>query len=394
MILIFSGPGVPTHLVLDELLPLLEVGDVVIDAGDSHFKDTARHDRRLAEQGLSFVGLGLAGGEQGAREGAIIMAGGAREFRRRTQPLLEALASSVGGDPCIVYFESAAAAHFAKMVHAGVENALLQSLAETFDVLQNVLVLTDEELRDALGAWHIGFLKGYLAELSVRAIEPSNQPTPWTLLEEKLDSARNDTPGKWTPQSAHELDVIAPTLEAAAGMPTGVVDERHPTLADAPFRQPTGRFGDDPENVTEELHGAFQAAMLITYAQATALLAAASENFGFQFRLHEITRAWRGCTRLRTALLDDISAALEATPNLSDLLSDDDVSERVMASQENLRRVVWRAHELDLPVPVLLASLDYLDSNRKAWMPANLVQVPRRSPARAAVQVNIACKDW
>jgi 6-phosphogluconate dehydrogenase len=387
MILIFSSRDVPMNFVLDQLLPVLERGDVMMDAGDSFFQDTTRHDGQLAERGVQFLGIGLAGGEQGARQGAIVMAGGAREARQRARPLLEALAATMRGEPCVSYFETAAATHFVKMVHTGVENALLQSLAETFDLLQRALQLTDEELHDAVGAWHIGFLKGYLMEISGRAVESADQQTLRMLLDEKLKSAKNDALGSWAAQSAMELEVHAPTLEAAARTQRVMATERRQTLLAAPFRQPVGRFGDDPESVLEELRGAFEAAMVITYAQAIALLAAASENLGFQFHLHEISRAWRGCTRLRTALLDDITAALKTTPGLPGLLSDEDLSERVMACQENLRHAIWRADEFDTPVPVLLASLDYLDSNREAWLPVNLIQVPRWQPARAGAQV-------
>jgi 6-phosphogluconate dehydrogenase len=384
-ILIFSGRDVSMNSVLDQLLPELERDDLVMDAGNSFFKDTAKYDRQLAEQGIPFLGIGLGGGEQGAREGAIVMAGGVREARQRARPLLEALAATVRGEPCVSYFETAAAAHFAKMVHTGVEYALLQSLAETFELLQRALLLTNEELHEALGAWHIGFLKGYLMEIAGQAVEPPDDHTPRMVLEEKLKSAQNDCLGRWAAQSAGELEVIVPTIEAAAGPHCAAVTSRCKALLATPFRQPVGRFRDDPESVLEELHGAFQAAMIITYAQAMALLAAASDNFSFQFRLHEISRAWRGCTRLRNTLLDDITAAFQTTPNLRGLLSDDDLSERVMSCQESLRHAVWRANEFDIPVPALLGSLDYLDSNREAWLPVNMIQVPRRETAGAMV---------
>jgi 6-phosphogluconate dehydrogenase len=386
-ILIFSGAEVPMNSVLDQLWSELEPDDLVMDAGDSFFKDTARNDHQLAERGVQFLGIGLAGGELGARQGAVVMAGGAREARHRARPLLEALAATVRGEPCICYFETAAAAHFAKMVHSGVEYALLQSLAETFELLQRALLLTDEELHETLGAWHIGFLKGYLIEVAGHDIEPPGDQTPRMLLEKKLRFAQNDALGSWAAQSAGELEVSVPTIEAAAGPHCAAVTKRREALLAAPSRRPARRFGDDPESVLEELHGAFQAAMVITYAQATALLGAASDNFGFQFRLHEISRAWRGCTRLRTALLDDITSALQTTPNLRGLLSDDDLSEKVMANQENLRHAVWRADELEIPVPALLASLDYLDCNRQAWLPVNLIQGPRRQEAGSRVQV-------
>jgi 6-phosphogluconate dehydrogenase len=386
-ILIFSGGNAPLDFVLDQVLPDLEHGDLLMDGGDSFFKDTATHGRQLAGRNIQFLGIGLGGGEQGARQGAIVMAGGGCEARKRTSALLEALAATHRGEPCVSYFDNAAAAHFVKMVHAGVEQALLQLLAEAFDLLQRALLLTDEELHAALGAWHIGVLNKYLMEISGRMAAPADQQTPRLMLAQILESSRKDALGRRIAQSAWELGVLAPTIEAAVGTRRVAVTDREQALLAAPFRQPVGRVGDDPESVLDELHGAFQAAMTITYAQATDMLAAASEHFGFQFRLHEITRAWRGCTRLRTGLLDDITTALQTTPDLPGLLSDDDLSERVMSSQESLRQAVWRAHELDTPAPALLASLDYLDSNRAAWLPVNLIQVPRRQPGRPAIQV-------
>jgi len=381
-ILIFSSEDVPLDFVLDRLLPQLDRGDLLMDAGESFFKDTTRHDSQLAELGIQFMGIGLAGGEQGARDGAIVVAGGRPEVRQRVRPLLEALAATVRGEPCVSYLETAAAAHFVKMVHSGVECALLQSLAETYELLERTLPVADMELDDSSGAWHIRVLNGYLMEIYGRGVEPAAQQEQRQLLEQKLESARNDALGRRAAESALELKVPAPTIEAATGTERVVESERRQALLATPFRQPVGSFGDDPVSVLEELLAAFEAGMMISYAQAIDLLAAASEHFGFQFQLHEITRAWRGCTRLRTALLDDITTALQTTPDLPGLLADDDLSEKVMARQENLRRAVWRVREVDTPIPALLASLDYLDSTRTAWMPANLIQVPSRHQPR------------
>jgi len=372
-ILIFSGAEAPMNSILDRLLPGLEQEDILMDAGDSYFKDTASHGRRLEEQSIHFMGLGLSGGERGARHGAIVMARGAREARERTRPWLESMAATVRGEPCVSYFESAAAAHFVKMVHNGVENALLQLVRETYQLLQRALLLTDEEMDDASGAWLIGVLGGHLVEISGRVLEPqSARSWPW----DELKWAKDDALGRWAAQSAWELEAPVPTIEAAVGARGGVATEERQALLAAPFRQPVGRFGDDPESVMKELHSALHAAMMITYAQGMALLNAASEQFGFQFNLPEISRAWRGCTHLRTTLLDNIATALEATPDLPELLSDDDLSQEVMAGQENLRHAVWRAPGLDTAVPALLASLNYLDSNRAAWLPVNLIQAP------------------
>jgi 6-phosphogluconate dehydrogenase len=292
------------------------------------------------------------------------------------------MAATIRGEPCVSYFESAAAAHFVKMVHTGVESALLQLLSETFVLLQRTLLLADETLHAASGPWLVGVLKEYRSEISGRVFEAADQQQPRPLLEDELKADKNGALGKWVAESAWELAVPIPTIEAAVGAQGGVALERRQALLAAPFRQPVGRFGDDSESVLDELHDALHAAMMITYAQGMGLLMAASQHHDFQFNLPEISRAWRGGTRLRTTLLDDISNALEATPDLPGLLSDDDLSQQVMAGQENLRHAVWRAHELDTAVPALLASLDYLDFNRTAWLPVNLVQARLASQRR------------
>jgi len=379
-ILLFSGPDAPVNFVVEQLLPELKIGDLVMDAGASYFKDTAKLKKLLAERCVQFMGIGFGGGEKGARHGAIVMAGGGLEARRRSRPLLAALAASVRGQACVICFESAAAAHFVKMVHAGIEYALLQLLSETFDLLQRTLQLTEEELHDISGEWRRGILHGHLLEISGGVFDPLDQLAPRALLRERLESAKSDALGSWVAQSSWELEVPVPTIEAAMAIQEAVATERRQALAAALFRHPVGRFGEDHESVLDEFHGALHAGMIITYAQGLALLNAASTHFGFRFNLNEISRAWRGCSQLRATLLDDIATALEMTPELPGLLSDADLSERVMACQEKLRHAVWRAHEFDTAAPALFASLDYLDSNRAAWLPMNLIQVPRRPP--------------
>jgi 6-phosphogluconate dehydrogenase len=380
--LIFSGPDAPMSFVLDQLLPELEEGDLVMDAGDSYFKETARHQSLLAEQRVQFMGIGLAGGQSGARHGAIVMAGGPLEACHQSRRLLEAMAATVAGQPCVCCFDSAAAAHFVKMVHAGIESALLQLLSETHDILQRCLQLSDEAWHDAPGARDIGVLNEYLMEISGRVFESADIQTMRLFLEERLAAL-----GTWVAQTAGELGVLIPTLEAALETQHAPAIQRRQALLAAPFRQPVGSMGNDPNSVLDALRGALHAAMMIAYAQGFALLIAASKHFDFQFDLREISRAWRGRAPLRALLLDAISAAFQATPDLPDLLTDDDLSESVMALQENLRQAVWRAHELDTLVPAFLASLDYLDSDRAAWLPVNLIQTPPRLPAGRSLEM-------
>jgi 6-phosphogluconate dehydrogenase len=371
--LVFGGAQFPLNQVLDQLWPELEQGDLVMDGGDSSFQATAMHSSRLAERGIQFMGLGLAGGESAVRHGAIVLAGGPSEARQRSRPILESLAATVRGEACVAYLDTAAAAHLVKLCHAGVECALLQLLSEIFDLAQRALLLTQKKLRDASLVWHLRLFNGYLSEVSGQAYQAADRKSPRRFLEQRRESVRNDPKGNWITQCAAESAVTIPTIEAAFGAQPESAKERRQAWLAAPFRQPLGRFGDDPESVLNELHCALRAAMLITYAQGLALLRAASRDLGFPFHLHEITRAWRGCTRLRTSLLDAITTAFQATPDLPSLLADADLSEQVMARQENLRHAVWRALQLDVNVPALLASLDYLDASREAWLPVNLV---------------------
>jgi 6-phosphogluconate dehydrogenase len=381
-IFIFGETEASTDAIIEELLPHLAPRDLLIDAGDSYFRDAERRARKLSERHIEFMVLGIAGGDAAARQGAMIMAGGRREDYARTRPLLEALAAKVKGEPSAGYVGSAAAACFARMVHAGIEYGLMQLVSETFDLMQRTLVLSDEQLRDVSGAWHIGVLNGYLAEVSGHLFDPEDEGTERRQIEEKLNALKNNPAALWITQSARELGVPTPTIDAALGAQGFSARERQRSLILTPFRHPFGRFGNDAGSVLEELRGALYAAMIITYAEGLALLAAGSAQHGFHFDPVEVARIWKGGCSMRTTLLDDIAAALRATPTLLNLLCDEDLAEKVMAHQEFLRHAVWRASELDTVVPGLLASLDYLDSFRDAWLPVNLVQVQRDQKQR------------
>jgi len=348
--------------MIDELAPCLERGDILIDAGISYFKDTARRERWLAGRGLQFASWAIAGGGEGEREGAAILAGGGLEVCAHARRLLEAAAARSA------HTGSAAAAHFAGMVHAGIEYGLMQLLSETFDLLQRTLMLSDDEMCDPSGPWHIGVLNGYLMEVS----PAYRQPERW--MEERLAAARQSDLAQWIARSGRELEVPMPTIDAALGMREGSAAEEQRALAATPSRRPAGRFGHDAESVLDELHEALHAAMIITYAQGFALLRAGADIHGFAFDMGEMVRVWQGSGAMRTSLLGEIGAALRSAPHLPNLLFDDDFSEKVMSCQEYLRHAVCRASELDTIVPALLASLDYLDSQRAAWLPVNLIQ--------------------
>jgi 6-phosphogluconate dehydrogenase len=385
-IFIFGDTCASTDAIIDELLPYLAPRDLLIDVGDSHFRDAERRACKLSERSIEFMCVGIAGGDATDGQGGMIMAGGRRDVYARTRPLLETLAANINGEPSVGYLGSAAAACFARMVHAGIEYGLMQLVSEIFDLMQRTLVLSDEQLHDVTGARHVGVLDGYLAEVSGHLSKPVDEGTERRQIKEKLNALKNNPAAGRIAQSARELGVPAPTIEAALGTQDSSARERQRSLILTPFRHPLGRFGNDVQSVLDEFVGALYAAMIITYAEGFALLAEGSTQYGFHFDPVEIARLWKGGCSVRTTLLDDIGAALRATPTLGNLLCDEDLAEKVMAHQEYLRHAVWRASELDMVAPGLLASLDYLDSMKDAWLPVNLVQVQRDETQRCGNQ--------
>jgi 6-phosphogluconate dehydrogenase len=343
---VVSGSDAAGDLFSD-LLQQLEAGDLLIDAWNGPFKDCDRRARSLAERNIRHLGMGIIGGGEDGCCGQVLMVGGRPETYHGVLPLLESMASKENGEPCVSYLGPAAAGHFVKMIHDGIEYGLRQLVLETFGLLKRALVLDEDALRDIAGAWQMGALKSCPHE----------------------DSAR------WTSQAARELEAPCPTIAAAVGMRTLSDLEKQNDFAATPSRQPLGRFGDDRESILDELHGALRAATIITCAQGLAVLAAGSERYGFDIDLAEVIRLWKGCGSIRGALLDEIASAFRAAPNLPNLLHDDDLSGKVMEQQERLRHAVWRAGLLQTPVPALMASLDYLDNYRGAWLPGNLIQV-------------------
>jgi 6-phosphogluconate dehydrogenase len=379
-ILLSNSHKTSTDANINELLPLLDHGDVLVDAGRSHFKDTLRRSQQLAPKSVSFMALGIAGGEAGARWGSSFTAGGSYESHIRTRHFWEAIAAEHDGQPCVSYVSCAAAAHFVNMVHDGIECGLAHLLSETFDLLKATLLLTDEDLDDLSGAWHIGILKGRLMEISGGLIDAAHGQPARLQLAERLEKARTDETVRWIEQSARELQVQTPSIDVTAAKENSLAWERQRALVSSPVRQSRGHFGDDAESVLDELHRALWAATIITYAEGLTVLDAARFKHGFQIHPGDIIRGWKGCSTLRTTVLDDISEAMLATPCLRNVLGDMDISEKVMAHQEFLRHAVWRANELHTVVPAMVAAVDYLDAQKDEWLPANLAQISPDEP--------------
>ena len=376
MMLVPAGP--PVDGVIKDLLPHLARGDLLIDGGNSHFKDTDVRTSALDEKGILYMGVGVSGGEHGARHGPSIMPGGRKEAYERVRPVLEAVAAKADGEPCVTYLGPGSAGHYVKMVHNGIEYGLLELIAETYHLMKRGLGLSDNELHAVYDTWNRSELNGYLMEITADIFcRGDDQTTGKRLIDVILDEARQKGTGKWTSQDAMELQIPVPTMDMAVAMRdlSAFKTERETAGRLLSGPPPDMRAGRAP--FLRQLKQAFYAAMIITYAQGMAQLRRASEVYGYSLNLEDVARIWRAGCIIRAGLLKEIRAAYRAQPALPNLLVDPDLGRLVMDRQEALRGVVNRAVQSGIPIPALMVSLSYFDGYRSAWLPANLIQAQR-----------------
>jgi 6-phosphogluconate dehydrogenase len=377
VVMLLVAPASVVDIVLRDLLPHLGAGDLVIDAGNSHFRDTDRRAQQAAEKGVRFFGMGVSGGEAGARRGASLMPGGPKDAYERVRPLLESVAARVDGEPCVTWLGPGSAGHYVKMVHNGIEYGVMQLLAESYDLMKRGLGLGNDELAEAYERWNQGELNSFLVEITARIFRQPDDRTPSRLVDMILDVAGQKGTGQWTSEEALALQVPVPTLDAAVTMRnlSGREAARH--AAHEAHGGPVRPYKGQRVNFLDELANALSAGVLLCYAQGMDLLRQASESYHYQLNLAEVARIWRGGCIIRAALLDDVRAAFAARPDLPHLIADPRLAERLRARAGDLRVVVRAAAEMGLPVPGLMASLGYHDALRAGWLPANLIQAHR-----------------
>ncbi|MCL4535619.1 MAG: NADP-dependent phosphogluconate dehydrogenase [Bacteroidetes bacterium] len=375
IMLVPAGP--PVDAVVRDLLPHLQPGDMIIDGGNSHFTDTDLRAKTLAEKGILYLGVGVSGGEHGARHGPSIMPGGPKEAYERVQPLFEAIAAHVDGDPCVTYLGPGSAGHYVKMVHNGIEYGLMQLIAETYDVMKRRLGLSDARMHVVYKRWNESELSSYLLEITADILRHVDEKTGKCLIDVILDKAKQLGTGQWTSQDAMELGVPIPTIDVAVAMRSLSAMEEERVAAGKVLLGPVQVFHKPRDPFLEQLRAALYAGMIVTYAQGVALLRHASQARGYGVKLEDVARIWRGGCIIRSALLEHIRSAYRANPDLPNLLVDPYLARELMARQEALRAVVCTAAELGLPAAGLGISLGYYDAYRSAWLPANLTQAQR-----------------
>ena len=376
-IMMMVPAGKPVDGVIAEIQSLLEPNDLLVDGGNSHFTDTERRAEALAPTGIHYIGTGVSGGEYGALWGPAIMPGGQHEAWERMQPVLEAIAAKVHGEPCVAYMGPRGAGHYVKMVHNGIEYGDMQLIAEAYDLMHRGLGLPAEELHEIFARWNEGELASYLVEITAEALAKVDEETGQPLVDLILDEAKQKGTGKWASQDALDVGAPTPTINAAveARIISAYKDER--VAASEVLSGPTPHFDRDAALFVDQLRDALYAAKICAYAQGFALMRAASAEYGYDLDFGTIARIWRGGCIIRAALLEDIRAAFAAEPHLSNLLLDEALGKAVMARQEALRQVIAFAVLNGIPVPALASAAAYYDAYRSARLPANLTQAQR-----------------
>jgi 6-phosphogluconate dehydrogenase len=369
--------GDPVDQMLERLAPLLEAGDIVIDGGNSFFKDTQRRELAMRARGLNFFGMGVSGGEEGARFGPSLMPGGDESAYRHMQKTLEAIAASTESGPCVTYIGADGAGHYVKMVHNGIEYGDMQLIAEAYDLLRRALGLSAGEIAEVFAQWNRGPLASYLIEISAQILKAIDPQTKQPLVDLVLDKAGQKGTGKWTAQIALDLGVPIPTISAAldARELSAMKDER--VVANAQYKRSLSRFEGKREDLIEAISHALYASKICSYAQGMSLVAAGAREWKWKIHLREIARIWKGGCIIRALLLDPIMGAFARDSDLPNLLLDADIQRRITTAEPAWRKVVGLAAMLGIPAPAFSASLAYFDSYTTAKLPQNLTQAQR-----------------
>ena len=369
--------GDPVDDVIQALEPHLEAGDLIIDSGNSHFSDTDRRAARLRKKGLLYLGMGMSGGESGARNGPSLMPGGSEEGYERVKTIMEAAAAHTGTAPCVAYLGPGSAGHYVKMVHNGIEYGLMQLIAETYDLMKRGLGLHPHELHMVYSRWQQNELNSFLMEITAAIFLRNDDRTGRPLIDMILDQARQKGTGEWTAAEALSIQVPALNIDTAVMMRhmSGYPDQRQ--AAAQSLQEPAASCYGDKQQFIDELERALYAATIITYAQGMALLKQASRTYGYNLNLETLARIWSGGCIIRARLLEEIQAAYKADPDLENLLLAPLGSQMVKPRVADLRAVVNTGIDLGIPVPGLMMALAYYDAYRSSWLPANLIMAQR-----------------
>ncbi|MEM7772318.1 MAG: NADP-dependent phosphogluconate dehydrogenase [Cyanobacteria bacterium P01_E01_bin.6] len=377
-ILIMVKAGKPVDMVIDQLKPLLDDGDMIIDGGNSLYEDTERRVKDLESTNLRFIGMGVSGGEEGALNGPSLMPGGTKEAYEAIEPIVTKIAAQVDDGPCVTYIGAGGSGHYVKMVHNGIEYGDMQLIAEAYDILKNAGGLDHVQLHEVFKEWNTTpELDSFLIEITADIFTKMDADTGLPMVDLIMDAAGQKGTGRWTVVSALELGVSIPTITAAvnARITSSYKEER--VAASKLLSGPSGKYDGDSTTLINMVRDALYCSKICSYAQGMALLGKASSEFGYELDLGETARIWKGGCIIRAGFLNKIKQAYDENPQLANLLLAPEFIQTILDRQGAWREVIALAATLGIPVPAFSASLDYFDSYRRASLPQNLTQAQR-----------------
>ena len=381
MMLVKAGPAVDT--IIDNLIPLLDEGDIIIDGGNTHFSDTERRTKYVEEKGLQFIGTGVSGGEEGALKGPSMMPGGSESAWPAVEPIFKAIAAKVGpeGDiPCCEWVGPRGAGHYVKMVHNGIEYGDMQLICEAYHMLSEAGGLSNDELYDVFDEWNRGDLQSYLIEISRDIFSVADDQGDGFLVDKVLDKAGAKGTGKWMSQLALDLGVPSTLVTTAVYARSLSAQKEARVRAESVLNGPEADAAlsdEDKKNLIDDVRQALYASKIVSYAQGFVQLQYAAKEHDWPLNYGDCALLWRGGCIIRAQFLDRIKEAFDEDPNLENLLLHPYFTDAVHNAQAAWRRVVVKATELGIPVPAFSTALAYYDSYRRGRLPANLLQAQR-----------------
>ncbi|MCC9070565.1 NADP-dependent phosphogluconate dehydrogenase [Flavobacterium sp. F-65] len=375
-IMLLVPAGKPVDSAIQSLLPHLDEGDIIIDGGNTYFTDTDRRFLELSAKGIHFFGMGISGGEQGARFGPSMMPGGDKKAYERLRPIFEAIAAKVDGEPCVEYLGNGSAGNYVKMVHNGIEYGIMQLISEVYDLMKRGYNLDEDTIEKTFEEWNQTDLKSFLIEITGHILKVK-EPNGVRLINLISDWAKSKGTGKWTSQNAMDLQVPVPTIDAAVVMRD--MSKSKPERIEAATKliwngkQTTVNSAE----AISALKDALYFSILITYAQGLAQLKTASKEYNYELNLETVTKIWRGGCIIRADVLEDFRKAFATNPNLPNILLDSAIAAKFNETQAGIREVISFAVQKGLPVAGLMNSLAYFDAYRSENLPTNMIQAQR-----------------
>ena len=378
VIMLLVPAGKIVDAVIADIKPFLSDHDIIIDCGNSHFTDTQIRLDNLVKENLHFMGLGVSGGETGARFGPSIMPGGDMAAYNRVEPMLQAIAAKVNGVPCTAYMGTGSAGHYVKMVHNGIEYALMQLIAESYHLLKAYAGLSNDDLHVVFDKWNNGKLQSFLIEITAAVFLQKEEDGQGLLIDKIADTAQQKGTGAWMSQDAMNIQSAIPAIDAAVSQRTlsAMKEERVAAAATNKKESFTGLTGNRNDFINQ-LEDALHASFVITYAQGLAMLQQASITYKYNVNISTVASIWRGGCIIRAAMLENITQAFTQQPDLKNLMLSNQFSDQLNKEQYSLKGILKNAINNSIPVPAFSACMNYYDSYYSPWLPANLIQAQR-----------------